>query len=977
MLQLKFDSNLQFQIDAINSIADLFEGQPAEDSLLREAFVKDTGELSEFAYTKNNLLLTQDAILSNLQAIQERNDLEISKMLDGMNFSVEMETGTGKTYVYLRTIFELNKRYGLKKYVIVVPSIAIKEGVLKSIRIMKKHFQDLFGKEQFDYYVYDPKNINNIYNFARNNTVQILIMNIDAFRKTVENVADESRANIIHRPRDQMQGRRPIEFIQAVQPIVIVDEPQSVDNTPKAKEALKTLNPLVKLRYSATHRQVYNLTYSLDAIAAYDRRLVKKIQVSSVLGDIVGNEAFVRLEKVDNKNGFKAVLSLHVFRQGVVKEKRITVKPGADLYELSSNHEPYRNGYIVRTIDCTPGEEYVDFECGVRVSLADAPPGAGEDVQKAQIRETVMQHLQAEMKLHRQGIKVLTLFFIDKVANYRSYDDENNPVKGKYAVWFEEAFVELLNEPRYADLKHGAYADLLKYDVDKVHNGYFAEDKKGKWKDTSGTTAADDSVYDKIMKNKEQLLSMEEPLRFIFSHSALREGWDNPNVFQICTLNETKSIIKKRQEIGRGLRLPVNQSGERVMDEKINRLTVVANESYHQFCKTLQSEYEAEGIVFGRVLPVAFKKLRTITAEGERPIGSAASEELFSHLVEKGYLDAHGTITSNFRPDLPEFELALDDKHAELKYQVADVLKSHLITSRIDNASKKRTLTLNKEVYLSDDFKELWNRISQKTTYSVEYDTEELIKGVVTRFRQLPRIFPPKIHIVGAEVSIKKGGIEGELRRAREEEHRTYSYVPDVLSILDKELEHKITRRAIAAIIKRSGRIEELKINPHEFIRQLLQAMRSELNRLIVHGIKYERIEGEYYEMRRFEKDELREYLEDRAIGCQKNVFTVVEYDSDVEKSFAQVLNKREDIRLFVKLPAWFKVVTPLGTYNPDWAIVKENDEKLYLVRETKGTLDYTKLRSSEEQKIYCGKKHFDSLLTGVNFEVVTSANQV
>jgi len=661
-LILKFDSNLKFQLDAINSVVNIFEGQPMEDSLFKTAFQKKSSELQEFAYTGNNLVLSDEDILENLKNIQDTYDLEISKKLDGMNFSVEMETGTGKTYVYLRTIFEMNKKYGFKKFVIVVPSIAIKEGVLKSISIMKKHFQDLYNKTPFDHYVYDPKNINNISSFAKNNNIQILIINIDAFRKTVANVSDESKANIIHRRRDQLQGRKPIEYIQAVKPILIIDEPQSVDNTPKAQEAIKTLNPLCTLRYSATHRNVYNQTYSLNAIKAYDQRLVKKIQVTSVVEEITGNNAFVKLMTTDNKNGIKAKLKIHYLNKGVLKEKNISVKDGSDIFELSNEHEVYKNGYIVRVIDCTPGDEYLEFVNGIRVKLKQEIGGNNVDVQKAQIRATIQQHLDTEMRLKNEGIKVLSLFFIDRVANYRFYNDDNEASQGKFAEWFEEIFNELINKPHFKELKKEVYGNLESYGIEKIHDGYFAQDRKGKWKDTKGTTLDDDSVYDKIMKNKEQLLSSGEPLRFIFSHSALKEGWDNPNVFQICTLNETKSAFKKRQEIGRGLRLPVNQKGERIKVEWINKLTVVANESYEQFCKTLQSEYESDGIEFGKVSNVVFKNLEHIKHDGNEKIGSAGSEELFKDMIDKGYLNVEGHITEKFKPDDKEFVLEVDEK---------------------------------------------------------------------------------------------------------------------------------------------------------------------------------------------------------------------------------------------------------------------------------------------------------------------------
>jgi len=970
-LKLKFDANLQFQLEAINSIVDIFEGQPAED--VQFALEKKKTELVEFAGVGNNLILTEGSILKNLQKVQDHSDLEISKKLEGMNFSVEMETGTGKTYVYLRTIFELNKKYGFKKFVIVVPSVAIREGVLKSISIMKQHFQDLYNKTPFDHFVYDAKNVTNISRFARTNTIQILIINIDAFRKTIDNVDDESKANIIHRTRDQLQGRKPIEFIEAVHPIVIIDEPQSVDSTEKAQQAIQTLNPLCTLRYSATHRNVYNLVYSLNAIKAYDQRLVKKIQVTSIIEEIAGNNAYVKLVKTDNKSGIKAKVTIHSLQKGAIAEKSVQIKDGSDLYELSNNNEIYSNGYKVSVIDCTPDQEHIEFVNGVRVNLNQEVGGNGDEVQKAQIRATVQQHLDNELSLLKQGIKVLSLFFIDKVANYRYYEDEQVK-KGKFAQWFEEAFNELMSKPQYKDLAQTTYKN---HDIAKIHDGYFAQDKAGHWKDTRGNTQEDDSVYDKIMKNKEQLLSLEEPLRFIFSHSALREGWDNPNVFQICTLNETKSLVKKRQEIGRGLRLAVNQEGERVKEDRINRLTVVANESYELFCKKLQSEYEEDGIEFGKISKVVFKKLEIIKYGGNEQIGSAKSEEIFNHLIERGYLTEQGQITAKFTPEEKNFVLDIKEEYHQFRPRIVDLINSHMITTRIENSKEKATKRLNKEVFLSPDFKELWDRISQKTTYSVEYITEELIKAVVRRFKTMPKIEAAKLSIKKASIGIEKKGIGGTLLREQTAEYGQLNYVP----ILDKELDYKITRHALAKIILRSDKLNELTLNPHEFLKQLIQVIKIELNKLIVFGIKYEKIEGDYYEMYQFQEEEINEqlnkYITSKAIECEHHLFNVVEYDSETEKEFAKAIDKRKDIKLFAKLPKWFKVDTPLGTYNPDWAILKVNDEKLYLVCETKGSLDYSQLRTTEDGKIVCGEKHFKALDSGVKFRVAVHGNQV
>jgi type III restriction enzyme len=976
MLKFKFDSNLDFQKKAINSVVDLFEGQPSEESLFYSQLSRKH-EIVDFAYVGNKLVVDQEQILINLKQIQDQNDIEISKKLDGLNFTVEMETGTGKTYVYLRTIFELNKKFGFKKFIIVVPSIAIKEGVSKSISMTKDHFGEIYEKTPFNSYVYDPKDPNKIADFARSNNIQILIMNIDAFRKTVDNVDDESKANIIHRARDQNNGRKPIEYIQAVNPILIIDEPQSVDNTPKAKEAIKTLNPLFILRYSATHRELYNSVYSLDAIKAYDQKLVKQIQVTPVTEEITGDRAYVKLVKTDNKVGIKAKINIHCLEKGGVIEKSLTVKNGIDLYDLSNKHDAYKNAYQIQTIDCTPNNEFIEFSNGIRIEINEEFGNNDEQIQRAQIRATIKQHLDTELKLRSHKIKVLSLFFIDRVANYRSYNEENKPIKGKFSEWFEELFIELINKPQYKDLKKESYTNFEKYDISKIHDGYFSKDKKGIFKDTSGNTADDDSIYDKIMKNKEKLLSFEEPLRFIFSHSALKEGWDNPNVFQICTLNETKSPFKKRQEIGRGLRLPVNQDGDRIIDDNINRLTVIANESYEQFCKTLQLEYEKEGIEFGKVSIIAFKNIQFVEITGNVPLGSELSEKLFNNLVENSYLDKNGYITEKFTPNTPNFELIVDEQFKRIESKIIDVLKDHLIKNRIENTKNKAYRKLNKAVYLDPEFKELWDRISQKTIYSVEYDTENLIAEVLDRFKTSPKISKSKIKIQTASVDIDKKGVTGTLLRSDPSYFYDTLYIPDILSLIDRELEYKITRKAIAEIIIRSNRISELQNNPYEFCKQLIIIIKNELNRLITKGIKYEKIDGYFYEMRLFEIYDFKDYFINKAVVCKHHIYDVVEYDSETERRFAEGLDKREDIKLFAKLPNWFKIQTPLGTYNPDWAIVKHGDEVLYFVKETKGTIDYSHLRNSEEQKIQCGKKHFEALGTDIKFGVAVSADKI
>lgn len=567
-MKLTFESNLVYQQEAIQAAVNLFEGQMSEESGCQYS-LNENGVLDLTAGIGNRLVLSKEQILANLQKVQQQNNIPCSITLENMHFSVEMETGTGKTYVYLRTIYELNKKYGFKKFVIVVPSVPIREGVLKNLKITYEHFQTLYDNTPVRFYVYDRNKISQLRGFATGDNIEVLVINIDSFAK------DE---NVINKPNDKLNGQEPIKFVQSVQPIVIVDEPQNMESEKRAA-AISNLNPLCTLRYSATHRNRYNLIYSLNPIKAYDLGLVKQIEVDSVLEENSLNGIYVALESITaSKTKITAKVSIDINDKGGVKKKSVTVRSGSDLYVLSNGREVYRNGYIVEEIDAANG--CIIFSNGDILYQGQRKNDLNDEIMKFQIRRTVEEHLRKELKLNRQGIKVLSLFFVDRVANYRSYDAQGNVVDGKFAVWFKEIYNELIHK--------STYQSLSKYS-DKIHNGYFSQDKKGRVKDTSGETQADADTYNLIMKDKETLLDMNNPLRFIFSHTALREGWDNPNVFQICTLNETKSEIKKRQEIGRGLRLAVNQDGVRCYDRNINRLTVVANESYNDFAKALQN----------------------------------------------------------------------------------------------------------------------------------------------------------------------------------------------------------------------------------------------------------------------------------------------------------------------------------------------------------------------------------------------------
>ena len=583
-MKLHFDSNQSYQWDALKSITDIFEGQPLSSGDF-EFSVTETGALLSENGFGNNLTLSEEQILQNVKAIQQRNEIQNRvEELQGMNFSVEMETGTGKTYVYLKSIYELNKLYGFKKFVIVVPSVAIREGVLKNLQITHEHFQSLYDKTSITFDVYDSKKVSNLRGFSSGNSIQVLVINIDSFAK------DE---NIINKPNDKLTGKKPIEFIQSTKPFVIVDEPQNME-TEIRKQAIENLNPLCTLRYSATHTNLYNLMYSLNPVKAYDLGLVKQIEVDSVMSENDFNDSFIQLESVNRTgNNITAKIKIDTTSTAGIKRKSVTANRNKlDLFELSNRNEKYE-GLKIYEIDF--GNQQIELTNGIVLKVGESQGGMNDEVMRFMIQKTVEEHLKKEREYKAKGIKVLTLFFIDKVKNYREYDETGNPLHGKFATWFEEIYQTEILKPKNQK--------LIPNLVNEIHNGYFSQDNKGRVKDTGGETQADDDTYKLIMQEKEKLLDINTPLRFIFSHSALREGWDNPNVFQICTLNETRSEIKKRQEIGRGLRLSVNQQGKRIFDPNINRLTVIANESYDAFAKALQKEIEEDcGVTFtGRI----------------------------------------------------------------------------------------------------------------------------------------------------------------------------------------------------------------------------------------------------------------------------------------------------------------------------------------------------------------------------------------
>lgn len=974
-MKIKFDSEQSFQKEAVASIVDLFDGQPLnkEDFTVEINTAAGSGQASLFQSELgigNNIVINSDAIHKSLNDVLNENDLDtIDKTAfqdNGMNFSVEMETGTGKTYVYLRTVFELNQKYGFKKFIIVVPSVAIREGTLKNLDITKEHFRALYNNVEFEYFVYDSKKANRLRQFATSNQLQIMVINIDAFRKDFSDSEEDKKSNIIFKESDKLSGRKPIEFVQATNPFVIIDEPQSVDTTPRAQDAIKSLNPACILRFSATHKNLYNLVYKLDPVKAYKLRLVKQIVVASVTGANAQNDAYVKLLEVDNKKGIRARLRIQVQGKAKVAEKDFWVTQNSDLFAISNEREAYRNGFEVLDINAEPGNEFIDFTVG-RLYKGQERGGIKEDLSKVQIRHTIKKHFDKELQVKDRGIKVLSLFFIDRVANYRSYSEDGKAAPGKFAEIFEECYAELIKLPQYQSLNQ--------FPLEKIHDGYFSQDKKGVLKDTSGATQADDDTYAKIMRNKEQLLSLDEPLKFIFSHSALREGWDNPNVFQICTLNETRSTTKKRQEIGRGLRLPVNQNGERVFDDNINKLTIVANESYDEFASTLQKEYEDDcGVTFGKLPKLAFKGIAQWIDEKEVVFTREQSEIIWNSLLSNGYIDKSGKILSTFDPSEDEFTLNLPAEFSSIESEVISVLQNYQLERHIKKDEEPKRLKINKQIFLDPEFETLWNKIKHRTTYQVEYSTEKLIQNCIDSIKKLEAIEPVTVSYREAEVDVEVRGITVNEVRANYHKVVFTGGLPDVIAYVQKQTE--LTRKTIVEIIKGSGRISDFLVNPQRFMDEVSAIINRELHRLMIDGIKYEKLTVGQTEwsMQLFKDDELKEYFEE-CLEVRKSVFDKVVYDSDIERRFAEELDKRTDIKLFVKLPSWFRVETPIGDYNPDWAIVKHEDATIYLVRETKGTKDFEKLRNSEADKIRCGRKHFEAL--DVNFNVVVNASDI
>lgn len=988
-MKLKFDSQLEYQHEAIQSVVNIFEGlEVCKTNFTVSKYNNVPSQTSLFDVgIGNKLIQSEDEILDNIQQIQIRNGLKQTKELDKLDFSIEMETGTGKTYVYLKTIFELNKKYGFTKFIIVVPSIAIKEGVNKTLEITKEHFKEHFENVNYEFFTYDSSKLPKVRDFATADCIQIMVINIDAFRKSFSDPSSKSKSNIIHRDDiDKMYGYKPIDFIASTNPIVIVDEPQSVDTTPKSKEALASLNALCTLRYSATHKEKVNLMYKLDSVDAYEQKLVKQIEVASLEVENVHNQAYIKLLKVDNKKGLRAYIEVDSFKSGKLKREKKWVKQGVDLYEDITRREVYE-GYIIKDISAEPGNEYMDFTSRPEFLTLGKVIGSVDDdlIKRKQISKTIEEHLNKELLLNPKGIKVLSLFFLDKVSNYREYDEEGNPSNGKYAQIFEEEYLKISQHPKYRSLFEGIKD--LEVEVSDIHNGYFSIDKKSKksnkkdkfeyFKDSKGTSKADDDTFNLIMKDKERLLSFDSKLRFIFSHSALKEGWDNPNVFQICTLNETSSDMKKRQEIGRGLRLAVNQEGERIKGFDVNTLTVMANESYDDFVTQLQKEIEEDtGIRFGIVESHTFANIVTgINNEESKYLGEEKSEQIYDFLLQKGYIDLKGKVQDSLKTDIKNNTVEIPEALDFVKAPILKTLKKIAGNLNVKNAEERKHIKINKQVFLSEEFAQLWEKVKYRTTYSVQFDSDKLIEKCAESIRDNLIAGKGKFVYKKAKVEISKGDVLAEESGVYHSViDSDYIKLPDIISYLQNET--NLTRKAIVEILLQSKRLDAFKNNPQKFIDEAIRLIKTEMRHFIVDGISYQKIgENDYYKQELFEKDELVGYLKQNLTESTKSPFDHVIYDSAIEKDITKDFELSEQVKVYAKLPSWFKIDTPLGTYNPDWAVLWDEGttQKLYFVIETKGALSWEFLRPTEKGKIECGKKHFEALGENISLEVANS----
>ncbi len=1018
-MQLQFRQQ-KFQADAAKAVVDVFAGQPR----LTPTYMMDRGtgvhqiglsDEKDFTGWSNQKLIPQlddRIILEHIQKIQSNNNIDTSKALDGRyNLTIEMETGVGKTYTYIKTMYELNKHYGWSKFIIVVPSIAIREGVYKSFQITQEHFAQEYGKK-IRFFIYNSSQLTEIDRFASDSSINAMIINSQAFNKAVDadekiksgKRADKSSA-IIFRRLDSFRSRRPIDIIAKTNPILVIDEPQSVEGK-QTKKNLEKFNPLMTLRYSATHKSdsVYNMIYRLDAMEAYNKRLVKKIAVKGITESTsVATDSYIYLESINlSKKSPTATLQFDSKgKNGIRKITRIVSK-GYDLYDNSGELEGYKQGFVVSQIDGR--DDSVEFINGIKIYAGDVIGKVSEEqLRRIQIRETILSHIQRERELFYKGIKVLSLFFIDEVAKYKQYDADGQAMNGVYADMFEEEYNDIITnlQIKYNEDDYMNYLDSIS--AKSTHAGYFSIDKKGKMIDSKvgrkETTTDDVDAYDLIMKNKELLLERDpkkSPVRFIFSHSALREGWDNPNVFQICTLKQSSSDVRKRQEVGRGLRLCVNQDGER-MDtgvlgsdvHNVNVLTVIASESYDSFAKGLQTEIaEAVADRPKTVSEELFigKKVQNDKGD-ELNIDRKIAKEIYISLRFEGYIDKQDTLTDKYFEAKANGEVKLAEEVADFAPEIIAIIDS-VYNSRsmlIENARKNNVeLSVDEEKRDMPEFQALWSQINSKSVYVVDFDTDELIQKSIESLNRKLRV--SKIYFkvetgTMEQIKSKEELISGE--SFSKEETKNYGQTVYSNSNIKYDLVGKLvdetglTRKDVVKILQGIQPLvfEQFKINPEEFIIKAAGLINDEKATAIIEHISYNVID-EQYKTDIFNDPSIKGKLDINAMKAKKHLYDHVVYDSTNERDFAKELDASTDVAVYVKLPKGFYISTPVGKYNPDWAIAfyEGNIKHIYFIAETKGSLNSMQLRLIEESKIHCAREHFKAISKGnVVYDVVDS----
>ena len=1011
-MRLQF-KHQKFQADAAKAVVDVFAGQP----YLTPTYMMDRGinyqqnltDDEDFTGWRNEPIvpeLTDKIILERLNKIQRINQIEPSAKLERSesckyNLTIEMETGVGKTYTYIKTMYELNKHYGWSKFIIVVPSIAIREGVYKSFQVTQEHFAEEYGKK-IRFFIYNSSQLPEIDRFASDSSINAMIINSQAFN------ARGKDARRIYMKLDEFRSRRPIDIIAKTNPILIIDEPQSVEGK-QTKERLKEFHPLLTLRYSATHKadSIYNMVYRLDAMEAYNKRLVKKISVKGITeSGSTATEGYVYLEGINlSKADPTATIEFDFKGATGIRKKTMKVGIGFNLYDNSGNLDEYKNGFVVKFIDGR--DNSVEFLNGVKIFAGDVIGKVSEDqLRRIQIRETILSHIERERELFYKGIKVLSLFFIDEVAKYKQYDEDGHPYNGIYADMFEEEYTDIVGnmQREIGDEDYIKYLDAIP--VHETHAGYFSIDKKGKLTDSKlsdkkAGTSDDIDAYDLIMKNKELLLDRDpkrSPVRFIFSHSALREGWDNPNVFQICTLKQSSSEVRKRQEVGRGLRLCVNQDGER-MDanvlgndvHSVNVLTVIASESYDSFAKGLQTEL-AEAVANRPVAVTAelFKgKVISDIHGNEQVVDRETAQAIYFDMVVNGYVDKKGALTDKYYADKANNAVKVAEEVADCADAVLSIVDS-IYDSRAmqpENARDKNVeLQVDPEKLAMPEFKALWQRISPKSVYVVDFDTEELVEKAISSLNRNLRVskifFKVELGTMN-EIQSKEALLEGTsfvkeksgTYNTASRIHASGSVKYDLVGKLVAET--GLTRKAVVEILTgiEKSVFDQFKDNPEEFIIKAADLINDEKATAIIQHITYNMLD-ERYDTDIFTEPILKGKLGTNAMKAQRHLYDHIVYDSTNERDFASELDTNTDVAVYVKLPDSFYISTPVGRYNPDWAIAfyEGTVKHIYFVAETKGSMRSMQLRLIEESKIHCAREHFKAISNGnVVYDVVDS----